>query len=246
MNNVLNIPRIIHYCWFGMNTKPDIVERCIDSWRRNLVGYEIIEWNESNFDITSNTFVREAYETGKFAFVSDYVRVYALYHYGGIYLDTDVKVLKTFDDLLYHDSFWGFEQENYIATSTIGAAKGNQLIKIFLDTYSEINFLQKDGTHNNLTNVSIITNILQKHGLVSDGRYQEINAIGTFYPQTYFSPYDYINCRWLITKETYTIHFFYKSWLPLRTRIKTGVKVLLAKVIGGENILRIRRLLSKV
>ena len=121
----------------------DIVKKCIDSWKRNLPEYEIIEWNENNFDINCNSYVREAYESAKFAFVSDYVRVHALYHFGGIYLDTDVEVFKPFDDLLHHDSFWGFEQENYIATSTIGAAKSNNLVNLFLDSYKEKNLLKK-------------------------------------------------------------------------------------------------------
>ena len=149
--------QIIHYCWFGGKEKPEIVKRCINSWKKHLAEYEIIEWNENNFDINCNSYVREAYESGKFAFVSDYVRVHALYNFGGIYLDTDVEVFKSFNDILHHDSFWGFEQENYIATSTIGAAKGNKLIKMFLDSYKEKSFIKEDGTYDDLTNVAIIT-----------------------------------------------------------------------------------------
>lgn len=238
------IPKVIHYCWFGGKEKPDIVKRCINSWHRNLPDYEVKEWNEQNFDINCNPYVKGAYESKKFAFVSDYVRVHALYHFGGIYLDTDVEVFKTFDNLLHHDSFWGFEQENYIATSTIGAKKGNPLIKLFLDFYLGKAFLKADGSFDDLTNVAVITKILENKGLKKNGEYQEIVKMGTFYPQTYFSPYDYINCRKLITKNTYTIHYFHKSWLPFTTRIKTGIKVIIAKIIGGENILRLRKLLS--
>ncbi|PJW13247.1 glycosyl transferase [Geobacillus sp. Manikaran-105] len=239
------IPRIIHYCWFGKKEKPDIVKRCIDSWKKNLSEYEIIEWNEDNFDINCNSYVREAYKSRKFAFISDYVRVYALYNLGGIYLDTDVEVLKSFDDLLHHDSFWGFEQGNYIATSTIGAAKGNKLIKIFLDSYEGKSFIKEDGSYNDLTNVAIITEMLENMGLKLNGEYQEIDGIGTFYPQTYFSPYDYINCRKFITENTYTIHHFYNSWLSPRVRFKSNIKKIASKVIGGENIARIRNLISR-
>lgn len=239
------IPRIIHYCWFGEKEKPDIVKRCIDSWERNLSEYEIKEWNANNFDINCNSYVREAYKLRKFAFVSDYVRVYALYKFGGIYLDTDVEVFKSFDNMLHHDSFWGFEQENYIATSTIGAAKGNKLIKIFLDSYKEKSFIKEDGSFDDLTNVAIITEILKDIGLKTNGEYQEINGLGTFYPQTYFSPYDYINCRKFITENTYAMHHFYKSWLPFSTRIKTNIKVVLSMIIGGDNIARVRKLLSR-
>lgn len=242
--NNKQIPKVIHYCWFGGKEKPEIVKRCIDSWHSNLPDYEVKEWNEQNFDIHCNPYVKGAYESKKFAFVSDYVRVHVLYHYGGIYLDTDVEVFKNFDNLLHHDSFWGFEQENYIATSTIGATKGNPLIKIFLDSYQEKDFIKEDGSFDDLTNVAVITGILETKGLKKNGELQEIDKLGVFYPQTYFSPYDYINCRKLITENTYTIHYFHKSWLPFTTRLKTSIKVVLAKIIGGENILRLRKLLS--
>ncbi|MGG0185164.1 glycosyltransferase family 32 protein [Bacillus rhizoplanae] len=245
LRDMEKIPRIIHYCWFGEKEKPDIVKRCIDSWERNLSEYEIKEWNENNFDINCNSYVREAYESKKFAFVSDYVRVHALYNFGGIYLDTDVEVFKSFDDLLYHNSFWGFEQENYIATSTIGAAKGNKLIKTFLESYEEKSFMKVDGSYDDLTNVAIVTEILKDIGLKINGEYQEIEDIGAFYPQTYFSPYDYINCRKFITENTYAMHHFYKSWLSPKVRLKSNIKIIASKIIGGENIARIRKLVSR-
>ncbi|OAS85135.1 glycosyl transferase [Metabacillus litoralis] len=235
------IPKIIHYCWFGRKEKPDIIKMCIKSWKKKLPEYEIREWNEQSFDINSQAYVKEAFESGKFAFVSDYVRVYALYHVGGIYLDTDVEVFKSFNDLLHHESFWGFEQENYIATSTIGAKKGNSLIKQFLDSYKDKNFLKKDGSLDELTNVAIVTEILANRGLKINGQYQILIGLGTFYPQTYFSPYDYINCRNFITEDSYAMHHFYKSWLPLRVRLKSNIKKTLSKVIGGENIARLRK-----
>lgn len=240
------IPKVIHYCWFGRGPKPEIVLKCIKSWKEHLQDYQIIEWNEDNFPIDSNSYVSEAYKTKKFAFVSDYVRVYALYHYGGIYLDTDVEVFKSFNDLLHHESFWGFEQENYIATSTIGAKKGNELIKLFLDSYKNNQFIKDDGSFNELTNVAIITKILKTKGFKMDGEYQEIENLGTFYPQTYFSPYDYINCRKFVTEKTYAIHYFYKSWLPPKEKIKSNLKIIASKVIGGDNIAKIRKLVSKV
>ncbi len=236
------IPKTIHYCWFGGKEKPDIVKRCMESWTKHLPDYEIVEWNESNFDISMNSYVKEAYSSGKYAFVSDYVRVYALYHDGGIYLDTDVEVFKSFNDLLHHSSFWGFEQENYIATSTIGAEKGNPLIKHFLDSYDGKTFIKEDGTFNVLTNVAIITKLLESFGLKKNGEYQEIKGMGTFYSQTYFSPYDYINCQTFITDNTYAMHHFHKSWLPLSVRVKGKVKVILSKVIGGHNIARLRKI----
>ncbi|EOU1828647.1 glycosyl transferase [Clostridium perfringens] len=239
------IPKIIHYCWFGKGEKPKIVEECIKSWNKYLSDYEIIEWNESNFDINSNLYIKQAYESRKYAFVSDYVRVFALYKYGGIYLDTDVEVFKDFNDLLDNESFWGFEQENYIATSTIGARKGNKIIGDFLNSYKDKKFYKEDGSFDELTNVAIITSILKKYGLIQDGKYQEIYGLATFYPQTYFSPYDYINCRKIITNNTYCMHHFYKSWLPIGVRIKGKIKLVIANIIGGDNILRLRKLISK-
>ncbi len=244
MNSTNSIPKIIHYCWFGGKDKPDIVKRCIESWKRQLPDYQIVEWNETNFDLNTNPYVKEAYTSEKFAFVSDYVRVHALYHYGGIYLDTDVEVYKSFNDLLHHPSFWGFEQENYIATSTIGAQKGNILIKQFLKSYNNKKFLREDGTFNSLTNVAVITRLLASLGLKTNGEYQEIEGLGVFYPQTYFSPYDYINCRKFITIETYAMHLFYKSWLPPKKRIKSKMKNFASRFIGGENIARIRKLIE--
>lgn len=241
----INIPKRIHYCWFGGKEKPEIVTKCIASWKKHLSDYEFVEWNEENFDIYSNCYVKEAYQMKKYAFVSDYVRVHALYHHGGIYLDTDVEVFKSFNDLLHNNSFWGFEQENFIATSTIGAAKGNRLIKLFLDHYRSKKFLKKDGTINDLTNVSMVTAIFEQIGLQRTGNYQKLEEIGTIYPQTYFSPYDYINCRSFKTEETYAMHHFHKSWLPPKTRIKSGIKLFASKVIGGDNIARIRSLSSK-
>lgn len=239
----MKINKTVHYCWFGRGEKPEIVKKCIQSWKEILIGYEIIEWNEDNFDINCNQYVKEAYEAKKYAFVSDYTRVHALYNYGGIYLDTDVEVFKSFDELLKNESIWGFEQGNYIATSTIGAQKGNKIIGEFLKLYDNISFYKEDGSYNDLTNVAMITNLLINKGVKLNGRYQKIEG-ATFYPQTFFSPYDYINCRKFITKDTYCMHHFYKSWLPLSTRLKGKVKQFIAKMIGGDNISKIREMMK--
>ena len=204
-----------------------------------------MEWNEKTFDINSNKFVKEAYEKGMYAFVSDYVRVYALYNYGGIYLDTDVEVRKSFNDLLNNDSIWGFEEKNFIATSTIGACKKNKLIKEFLDSYNDKSFVKKDGTVDTLTNVAIVSKMVKDLGINLDGTYQKIDGVATFYPQEYFSPYDYINCYMKDGKNTYAVHHYYKSWLPVSTRIKTSIKKSMAFIIGGKNIAKFREVLSK-
>lgn len=236
------IPKIIHYCWFGNKEKPDIVKKCIDSWKKNLQDYKIIEWNERNFDINKNIFIKEAYKAKKYAFVSDYVRTYVLYNYGGFYLDTDTEIFKSLNIFLDNETVWGYEEKNYIATSLIGAKKKNRLIKEFLDSYNTKKFLNENGEYNLETNVYVITKILENHGLKLDGKYQKIQKVGTFYPQEYFSPYDYINCIEKKTDNTYAIHHFYKSWLPKNTRLKSLLKKYLVKVIGVKNLERLRKL----
>ena len=240
------IPKKIHYCWFGNNEKPDIVKECINSWKENLKDYEIIEWNESNFDININQYVKEAYENKKYAFVSDYARVYALYNIGGIYFDTDVEVFKSLDMFLEEDSFWGFEEKNYIATSTIGAKKGNTLIKQFLDFYEGKSYNEMRENIETSTNVQIVTNIMKAIGFKMDGKNQTIEGIGSIYSQDYFSPYDYINLIDKRSNNTYTMHHFYKSWLSPKERLKSNIKNILAKTIGGHNIAKIRNIVSKV
>ncbi len=238
-----DIPRIIHYCWFGRGEKPDIVKTCIQSWRNSLKDYEIKEWNEDSFDINSNDFVRQAYKNKKYAFVSDYVRVYALYNYGGIYLDTDVEILQSFDKYLNNESFWGFEVGNFIATSTIGSAKGNKLIKKFLDSYNEKSFINEDGSFNVTTNVKIVSKIFEESGVELNGEYQLIKDIGAVYPVEYFSPYDYRYYEDLRSTNTVCIHHYYKSWLPMSKRIKQFFKRNIIRIFGsgfirkGENII---------
>ena len=239
------IPRIIHYCWFGRSEKPEIVKKCIQSWKNILTDYEIIEWNEDNFDINSNKYVKEAYENKKYAFVSDYVRVKALYDMGGIYLDTDVEVYKPLDKFLVKESFWGFEEKNYIATSTIGARSGNKLIKQFLDFYEGKSYTEMAKDIETSTNVQIVTKIFKEIGFKMNGEKQTIDNIGTIYPQEYFSPYDYINYYNKKTDKTYTIHHFYKSWVSPKYKMKSNIKKVLSKIIGGKNIAKIRGIVQK-
>lgn len=236
------IPKIIHYCWFGKGEKPEIVKRCIESWKNNLVDYKLIEWNEENFDLNKNSFVREAYRVKKYAFISDYVRVEALYNYGGFYLDTDTEIFKSLDRFLDEESVWGYEEKNYIATSFIGAKKGNSLIKDFLDSYEGKEFLNADGSYNLETNVAVVTEILKGYGLKANGEYQNIEGLGSFYPAEYFSPYDYINCVQNKTINSYAMHHFYKSWLPRSSKVKAMIKKNLVKIIGVKNLEFLRKI----
>lgn len=239
------IPKIIHYCWFGRGEKPKAVKKSIESWKRLMPDYEIKEWNEDNCDLSKNKYVKEAYEEKKYAFVSDFVRVYVLYNYGGIYMDTDVNAIKSFEAFLDHESFWGFEEKNYIATSTIGAAPKNKIVKTFLDYYEDKAFTSGNGQGISLTNVKVVSKIFSNLGIVMDGVKQTIDG-GTIYPKDYFSPYDYINCALETTENTVTIHYFYKSWLPFTSRIRERIKKLFAKIIGKRNLIKLRALKESI
>jgi hypothetical protein len=244
MEAATSIPRIVHYCWFGRGVKPSKMVKCMRSWKKHLVGYQFMEWNEDSFDLSSNQYVKEAYEAKKYAFVSDYVRLHALYTHGGIYMDTDVEVVKTLDAFLKHEAFSGFEDETFLQSGTMGAAKGHHWIKELLDDYDSRSFLRQDGTYDLTTNTAVITAICQRHGLVLNGSHQVLQNGVVFYPRDYFSPYDYINGGNYRTDNSHTIHHFAKSWLPAHVRIRGEVKRHVSRVIGPKAIARMRKLLS--
>ena len=148
------IPKIVHYCWFGGKEKPDSVKKCIESWKRYLPDYRLMEWNEDNFDIEKLQYTREAYTAGKYAFVSDVARIEALYQYGGFYMDTDVEVLKSFTPLLDSRCVLGMEEKEYVATSFMAFEKGHPLVKQFLDLYKNLTFLDEKGQIITGTNVA--------------------------------------------------------------------------------------------
>lgn len=244
MGETEQIPRILHYCWFGRGEKSRKIEKCMISWQKHLGDFHIMEWNEDNFDLTSNRYVKEAYEASKYAFVSDYVRLYALYHHGGIYLDTDVEVIKPLDSFLHHEAFSGFEDQTYLQSGTMGAAKGHPWMKDLLENYASRSFLLSGGTYDLTTNTAVITELCGKHGLVLNGEYQVLENGVTFYPRTFFSPYDYINGGTYITDDSHTIHHFAKSWLPLHVRMISKMKRLASRFVGPKMISKMRQLLS--
>lgn len=215
------INKTIHYCWFGKNEKDKKSLDCIESWRRFCPNYEIMEWNEGNFDITSNIFVKEAYEKGKWAFVTDYVRLYVLYKYGGIYMDTDVELIKNIDCFLDNEAFSGFENNNLIPTGLMASKKGNEWIKHLLDYYEHRHFVNEDGTLNTSPNTGIITTITAEiYDVKMNNSYQQVQGVLTIYPSEYFCPKSHETGLINITNNTYCIHHFNASWLSAKEKEK--------------------------
>ena len=207
------IPKIFHYVWIGGKPLPEKNQRFLETWKRVCPDYEIMLWNEENFDINnSNEYVKQAYKSKKYAFVSDYIRLFALFEYGGIYLDTDVEILKPFDDLLGGKMFLCRENNAYVSTAVIGAEKGNPIIKELLESYDGRKFIMEDGSFDISTNVEKISLFLrQKYNYpLSSKRFE--NPDLTIYECTYFSPKDYFSGKCKSTKNSYAIHHFDGTW----------------------------------
>lgn len=207
------IPKIIHYCWFGHNPKPKLAKKCIHSWKKYCPDYEIKEWNEDNIDFSiMPSYVREAYEAKKWGFVPDYIRLWLIYTYGGIYLDTDVEIVRPIDDLLKLSGFAGFETPNHVALGLgFGAEPGNPAIKCMMDSYWKYRFKNEDGTINQTPAPVLNTEILCELGLQTNGQRQEVDGLSIF-PEEFFCP---LNCEYREmnkTENTYSIHWYDASW----------------------------------
>lgn len=239
-----SIPKVIHYCWFGGRPHPESVVRCMDSWRRVLPDYRIIEWNETNFDVNTNDYTREAHSAGKFAFVTDYVRLKVLHDYGGIYMDTDVEVLKSLDRFLHHAAFSGFEDETRIPTAVMGSQAGNEWIGLLLADYDGLHFRGTDGQEDLTTNVSRITRTTHDHyGLAMDNRFHEIPGVLTLYPKDYFCPKSYGTGIITRTANTHAIHHFSGTWRTEDRRAFKAAQGRLNRLFGtriGGHLLAVR------
>ncbi len=207
------IPKKIHYCWFGGNPLPDSAKRCIDSWKKFCPDYEIVEWNESNYDVNKNNYMQQAYACKKWAFVPDYARLDIIYHHGGIYLDTDVELVKSMDSLLNLEGFMGFEDGEHVALGLgFGAVAGNPLIKEMLDMYEQISFFHDDDTINLTPSPIFSTQVLLKHGLVQNNERQQIEGLEIF-PTEYFCPLSFKTGKKSLSPLSYSIHWFDASWM---------------------------------
>ncbi len=221
------IPKKIHYVWVGGKDKPKNIKKCMRTWKKHLEGYEIIEWNESNFDINSHPFVKAAYKAKKWAYVSDYIRMWAIYKYGGIYLDTDVLVLDSFDRFLKDKAFVGYENANFPFTACFGAEKGHAFIKKVLDYYDKLDRYKFDFKNNNTISVSDI--------LIKDFGCKKGNIEQTL--KTGIKVYkDDVLCN--PSKNSVTIHIFTGTWLDnkkgLKRKIATNLKLSLNTKFKAE------------
>lgn len=207
------IPKKLHYMWLGEKSIPDKLKRCISSWEKYCPDYEIIEWNEKNYDISKNEYMSQAYKCGAYGFVPDYARLDILYNHGGIYLDTDVEIIRPIDALLYQEAFCGVEKWQVVNFGGMsGAIKGHSMIKAFLENREQISFINEDGSQNRNTCGFYDTKVILDRGYKIDGTTQNICGMNV-YASDYFHPYDYMSGITNLTENTYAIHHFNGGWL---------------------------------
>lgn len=225
------IPKKIHYCWFGGKPLPAQAKICIASWKKYLPDFEIIEWNESNFDVSIIPYVKEAYEKKKYAFVSDYARFWILYHHGGLYFDTDVEIIRPLDDIISAGAFMGFENNSITTQKRIpnmgigvnpglglGVSAGHFFYNEILGYYAKEHFVTHDNSLN-LNTVGVrVTSIMKEHGLMINNQFQRVCDIN-IYPPDYFSPISIVDGKLWITENTVSIHHYAASWTTPSYRI---------------------------
>lgn len=219
------IPKKIHYVWMGGQEKPKKIKKCIKTWKKILKDYEFIEWNEKNFDIESHPFVKEAYKNRKWAFVSDYVRAWAIYNYGGIYLDTDVYVIRSLDPLLKNKAFVGYEAPDYPFTAVFGAEKGHKFIKDMLDYYDDLDTYEFDFKNNNTLSVSDL--LIKKYNCKTGNIEQKLKGDIHVYP-------DGILCN--PSLDSITVHLFFGSWTGVSNFARKKHEFLRSKLSNKFNI----------
>lgn len=213
------IQKKIHYMWLGRKELPDNLKKCIESWKKYCPDYEIIEWNEDNYDLDKHPYMKDAYNAGAYGFVPDYARLDILYEHGGIYMDTDVELKKNLDPLLYQEAFCGVEKWQVLNFGGCsGATKGNRTIKRFLDERKKIMFIDESGKENKLTCGFYDTKVAIDLGYELNGKTQSIEGMN-IYASDYFHPYDYMSGSLNVTNNTYSVHWFNGGWLDEESRL---------------------------
>ena len=236
------IPKIIHYCWFGRGEMPQLAKDCIASWHKYMPDWKYKLWNEDNFDVNSTPYTKEAYEAGKFAFVSDYVRLKALCEEGGLYLDVDFEVYKSFDDLMVNKAFAGFEGSKHLPVMMgVCASEANgEWVKEMLDSYNGRRFIV-NGEMDMTTNVSYLTKIMCSNGFVQNGIKQQYKDL-TVFPIDYFCPRQTTG-EYFKTNNTYCEHKGLNSW---SSASHGGWKSMIKRLVGSQNMTRIIKLKRKL
>ena len=238
------IPKKIHYCWLGGNPLPPLAKKCIQSWKKYCPDYEIICWNESNYDFTKHPYMKQALEVKKWGFVPDYARLDILYQHGGIYLDTDVELVKNIDDLLQYKFYAGFESEKVINLGLgFGAEAGHPLLKEMMDDYDNYSFIKEGGALNLTPSPIIQSQFLRKYGLKTDnGEIQIIHHDCYIFPQQYMFPKATGLNRYDVRPETYSIHHCAASWMPFKDRLQVRI----ATFFGHELTNKLRQFIKKM
>lgn len=246
------IPKKIHYCWFGGVPIPKEFEENIKTWRVYCPDYQLVCWNESNFDIESVEYVKRAYQMKKFAFVSDYVRLHVLYHQGGIYLDTDVEILKPLDAFLSHRCFMGRDRQSKseeaaeIGTGLIGAEKNYPWLQELLSFYLTEQVLAPHGKiYQKTINWIMTADAFSRKKLRIANEIQELEEGLTIYPTTYFSPMDYATRRVYKTENTYAIHKYAGSWTNKNKRNRSKIQKLFRTICGEKKYWKIKDRIAK-
>lgn len=223
------VPKIIHYVWLGKGEKPALFYKCLESWKKFCPGYEIKEWNEDNFDISDCKYAVQAYKNKKYSFVSDYIRTKVLYEYGGVYVDTDTEITKSFDDLLDNDFTISFENNVHCSTATLVSSSRHPLIKFLCLYYHMVDFINKNGKLNLTPNTILITYFLKRfYGLKLNNKKQVLqnrmdnndDAKIMVLPKEYFSPLNYTTRKLKITSNTYAIHYFNATWFTRKMQFR--------------------------
>lgn len=237
------IPKIIHYCWLSNDPFPKDIAAFIASWKKELPDYEFMLWGLKRDQVGENVWVKQSFEAKKYAFAADYIRIYALYQYGGIYLDTDVEVVKNFDDLLHLPYFVGTEGGNWIEAAVLGAEKGADWLKDIL-AYFDKPFVNSDGSYAMITLPQVMNSIIERKRKISVSDKKEIfedinrNYQSHFYlfQEDFFSPKNMGTGIISKTSNTYAIHHFAMSWIPTNKKIVPNMKRALMKAFGVRNI----------
>lgn len=233
------IPKTIHYCWFGRGEKPKLAKKCIASWKKFCPDYEIIEWNEDNFDINYNDYTRYCYENKKWAFLSDFVRLVVVAEHGGIYFDTDVELLKSPDSLIKYEAFYGFENDSNIATGLGFGAEANHPTLLSMKAQYEKIQPNPDGSYPMIVCPALNTQGLLPFGLVLNGQSQRVGG-AEILSADWLNPYDDPTGRLNKTANTVSVHWYSKSWMSKRKIIRSTFTKPLHRIFGVDAFKRFR------